>query len=442
MKILLSEEQYNRLINEEIYRWNPEEAEKIIKGYKSLYDFKTDYPKIYTAIKQKKLIPQMLGHLERGVSYKTGVPVKVGGNIKYTDDELRQIASKYDSVGEFKQKDLNAYESLRKSRKSLWDEVISKMSRKFVTKSSEELLALANKYGDDFIKIEPKLYADAVRRKVIEPQVRKKWTADEIENIAKTYTELNTFIKEQPAAYQMAIKMGIKDDIIAHMKLKVRNLSFEDMKKMAEPFKHKIEFLNADPSAYKTAFSKGWIDKLKNWEPIGNMGLRMVYAYEFRDEKGNPLAVYVGLTSSEERRDKQHKNIWFTSEKKTSPVYKYIVSNNIQPVKKILSNGYIPYKEAVDMECYYQNEYYKKDKHEDGSLVWKPLHSMKCGGLGGIIKWTEDKIRKEVTKYKTVRDFRLLSPGAAFRAKQLGIYNDVIKNLYKRGDNKTNDFNT
>jgi hypothetical protein len=439
MKILLSEEQYIRLIQEESYKWDLEGAKKIIEKYKSINDFRSDYPKIYDAIKSRKLIPELLGHLERGVSYKTGVPVKIGGNVKYDEDELRKIASKYNSVGEFKIKDNKAYNALR-IRRPLWDELTSTMGRKYDSKSDEELIAMSKKYGDNFIRIEPKFYADAIRRKLIEP-LRRRWTKEEIENIADTYTDLNDFIENENGAYQMALKLGIKDDIIAHMKSKTRNLSFEDLQKMVEPFKHKTQFLKSDPAAYNTASKKGWLDNLKKWEPLGNKFKRLVYAYEFRDKKGNPLAVYVGLTGNVERRDKQHMNLIIPIKNKISPVYKYIVDNKIKPERKILSNGYISHIEAIDMECYYQNIFYKKDKNIDGSLMWQPLHSRKCGGLGGAMKWTEEMLRKEVAKYDSVRDFNRYSPSARHSANRLGIYDDLIKDLVKKGDKGTNNFN-
>ena len=71
-------------IGEELYKWDLEGAKKIIEKYKSINDFRTDYPKIYDAIRSRKLIPDLLDHLERGVSYKTCKPVKITGNVKYT----------------------------------------------------------------------------------------------------------------------------------------------------------------------------------------------------------------------------------------------------------------------------------------------------------------------------------------------------------------------
>jgi hypothetical protein len=361
-------------------------------------------------------------------------------NVKYTEDQLRDIATKYKFMGEFKKNDPKAYESIRKNYRNLWDELQSKMDKKYNSLSDEELIKLSNQYGDEFINKEPKLYADAIRRKLIEPK-RKRWTSQEIQNIADNYTDLNDFIKKERKVYQAALKMGIKDEIISHMRVRSRNLSFEDLVKMVQPFKYKVDFLRSDPSAYNTANAKGILDQLKKWEPLGNKVERMVYSYEFRDKKGNPLAVYVGLTSDEERRDKQHMNILVSKDKKLSPVYKYITKNNIKPIKKILSNGYVGYIDAIDLECYYQNVYYKKDKNPDGSLVWQPLHSAKCGGLGGVMRWTEDMLRKEVAKYNTVKDFNLYSRGASNAAKRLGIYDDIIKNLVKKGDKGTDNFN-
>jgi hypothetical protein len=349
-------------------------------------------------------------------------------NVKYTEDQLRNIASKYNFMGDFKKNDFKAYESIRKNYRNLWDELQDRTDKKYNPSSDEELIQLFNQYGDDFIKKEPKKYAEAIRRKLIDPK-RKRWTADEIRNIADNYTDLNDFIEKEGKVYQASLNMGIKDEIIAHMRVRSRNLSFEDLVKIVEPFKYKIDFLRNDPSAYKTASAKGLLDKLKKWEPLGNKVKRMVYAYEFRDKKGNPLAVYVGLTSDEERRDKQHMNILVSKDKKLSPVYMYIIQNDIKPIKKILSNGYVPYMEAIDLECYYQNEFYKKEKNEDSSLVWKPLHSSKCGGLGGIEKWTDEKIRKEVKKYQTLSDFKKYSSPAVRAAKRKGMYDDIIKNL-------------
>ena len=79
MKILLSEEQYGRLVNEVQFKFDPDEARKIIKGYKSVPDFAHDHPSMFRAITDRIAQKEYLGHLYKDVSYKTGEAVKVPG---------------------------------------------------------------------------------------------------------------------------------------------------------------------------------------------------------------------------------------------------------------------------------------------------------------------------------------------------------------------------
>ena len=53
MKILLSEEQYSRLIVEDTFKWDVEEVKKMISNYKTLYDFRTENFNIYKQIKRR-----------------------------------------------------------------------------------------------------------------------------------------------------------------------------------------------------------------------------------------------------------------------------------------------------------------------------------------------------------------------------------------------------
>ena len=59
------------------YKWDPIEAKKIIKKYKSIPDFAKDYPSMFEAIRERLLQKEFLGKLQKHVSYKTGVPVEV-----------------------------------------------------------------------------------------------------------------------------------------------------------------------------------------------------------------------------------------------------------------------------------------------------------------------------------------------------------------------------
>jgi hypothetical protein len=326
MKIFLNEEQYIRLV-EDTFKWDVEEVKKIISNYKTLYDFRTEKPNIYKQIKRRGLIPELLGHLQRG-----------GGILSWDLENIKNIISKYKNLKDFKKDNEHIYNQIR--------------------------------------------------------------------------------------------GRGLNDELLGHLEKNAPKYTEDDLRKLAEPFKHKRDFEKKYPSQYDIARKNGWLNNIKDWEPLGNTYNRMVYVYEFRDKKDNPLAVYVGLTGNENRRDREHISGWVSRSGKSSPVYRYIIDNNIKPVKKILSNGYIPYKDAIDMECYYQNDFYKKDKHEDGSLVWFPLHSHKCGGLGGYgVTWTEEKIRKEAQQYNSVSDFYKYSRPAYMASRRKGLFNDITKNM-------------
>ena len=339
MKILLSEEQYSRLV-EDTFKWDVEEVKKLIGNYKTLSDFRNENPKIYKQIKNRKMTQELLGHLQRGGSLE-----------KWDIENVKNIISNYKNLIDFRRDHEHIYNQIKGRGRKL----------------NDELLGHLEKNADIYI---PK------------------------------YTE-------------------------------------DDLRKLAEPFKNKRDFEKKYPTQSRLARKNGWLEKLKDWESLGNLVKRMVYVYEFRDKKGNPLAVYVGLTNDEGRRNKEHTTDWVSRSGKLSPVYKYIVANKIKPTKKIVSNGYIPYKDAIDMECYYQNDFYKKDKREDGSLVWQPLHSQKCGGLGGnMTKWTEEKIRKEAQQYNSISDFYKYSRPAYMSSRRskpsepkLWLFNDITKNM-------------
>ena len=59
------------------YKWDPIEAKKIIKKYKSIPDFAKDYPSMFEAIRERLLQKEFLGKLQKHVSYKTGYPIEV-----------------------------------------------------------------------------------------------------------------------------------------------------------------------------------------------------------------------------------------------------------------------------------------------------------------------------------------------------------------------------
>ena len=382
MKIVLSEEQYRVLVerSKKDNLFNKEDDYKdirdIISNYTSLNDLAKDNKNLYNRIRTRT--PELLDNLERD-----------GGSLtKWNLDNVKELIGNYKTLSDFRNENPKIYKQIKNR------------------KMTQELLGHLQRGGS-----------------------LEKWDIENVKNIISTYTNLIDFRRNHEHLYNQIKGRGLNDELLGHLEKRADKYTEDDIRKLAEPFKYKRDFEKKYPSQYDIARKNGWLNNINKWEPLGNKENRMVYVYEFRDKKGNPLAVYVGLTGNEEQRHKEHTSDWVPRSGKVSPVYRYIMSNNIKPIKKIVSNGYIPYRDAVDMECYYQNDFYKKDKYEDGSLVWTPLHSMKCGGLGGFTKWTEEKIRKEAEKYTSISDFYNYSRPAFSASKRRGLFNDITKNM-------------
>lgn len=175
-------------------------------------------------------------------------------------------------------------------------------------------------------------------------------------------------------------------------------------------YKFRSEFIRKSGSAYNRARKDGYLDEIcSHMEKIGNRKMRMIYSYEFSDN-----SVYVGLTYNIERRNSLH----FID----GPVFNYINKTNLIPIRKIISNGYIPSIEASILE--------QKTIDEYKTNGWVLLNKIKGGGLGGKeIKWTKEKIKIEALKFETRGDFRKNSPKAYDAASRNKILNDVCSHM-------------
>jgi hypothetical protein len=117
-----------------------------------------------------------------------------------------------------------------------------------------------------------------------------------------------------------------------------------------------------------------WYDNLKKWTSIGSQTKKLVYVYEWpADNKGTKYA-YVGLTYNENKRDKQHNNDKVVD---LSPVISHIQKTGVQPIKKVVSDGYIDKLSAGKLECSTMKDYEEKG--------WSLLNTAPCGGFGGVV---------------------------------------------------------
>jgi hypothetical protein len=221
----------------------------------------------------------------------------------------------------------------------------------------------------------------------------KKWTKNNVHNIAKKYQRRIDFYNGDNNAYQAALRHGWLDDVSTHMITEFR-WTKEMVHDEAKKYNRRVEFRNKSPKAYDAALRNGWIDEVcSHMEVVGNLLKRMVYAWEFDDN-----SVYIGLTSDKQRREHQH----FT--KTNSAVNKHIIQTGLKPRFVELSVSYIDAKDAKILEGNMVDQYKCNG--------WTILNQAKAGSLGGgkcSRVWTEEKVREEILKYKTLNEFRTKS---------------------------------
>lgn len=242
----------------------------------------------------------------------------------------------------------------------------------------------------------------------------------EIKNIYPTRFDLHLYdIDLYNRLRNKKILNYLYPDSISDGKFK-NKFTTEEIFDMVKDFKTKKEIYEFYPSLRKISKRMGiWDEICKKLEPVGNPYNRLVYAYEFNDN-----SVYVGLTYNEDIRDKFHTGIYGV---KYSGVYDHIKKTNLNPNKKIISDGYIDYIKAVDLEISTIDDYRKNG--------WNILNKVKGGGLGGgkhrVIRYTDEYIRQEASKYDKIGDFKKKSTGCyqAMRRKGKEFREEMTKHM-------------
>jgi predicted RNA-binding protein YlxR (DUF448 family) len=148
-------------------------------------------------------------------------------DVKYTDQELLDIAKKYNHRGDFLKKDRNAAKAARSRGKDFYNTICSHMTR---------------------LVREPGTY-----------------TIAELRRRAKKFKTRGEFVKKDKTAYQQAWKMGVLDDVCKHMKrLTAEKWTKENLIKFVKQkkFKTRTEFNKKASGAYTAAWKMKLLDKL------------------------------------------------------------------------------------------------------------------------------------------------------------------------------------
>jgi hypothetical protein len=141
--------------------------------------------------------------------------------IKYTDDELRKIASKYSNSVEFRKNDNSAFQTAyrkgmmddmfpdRKKNRAITDDDVRQEASKYKTRKSFEI-------GDS------SMYIAALKRGMMDelfPEKFKKYTDDDIKRIGSEYNSSGEFRKQNFKMYYQASIRKLLDDIFPDRKM-------------------------------------------------------------------------------------------------------------------------------------------------------------------------------------------------------------------------------
>jgi predicted GIY-YIG superfamily endonuclease len=194
---------------------------------------------------------------------------------RWTDDDIRQEAKKYDNVADFKKFAYSAYVSAQKY--GIFDEVTKNMKRKYKVFSDDDLRRIASDYNNktDFIRNEPEAVAAARLRglynELVQDMEKNPYdtsgfvppTNDEILNLAKSYTDIKTFKTENPRHYQTASKNKILPQVRDVMGLKqITKWNLSNLQELTKDMVSRWELQQTNASAYQSARRQGLLDIL------------------------------------------------------------------------------------------------------------------------------------------------------------------------------------
>jgi len=239
------------------------------------------------------------------------------------------------------------------------------------------------------------------------------WTKKRCQEEALKYINRTEFSKNSSNIYSAAHRNGWLDEICNHMIILQKPNGYwtkELCKEEALKCKTRSEFQKNNSSTYNSALKNGWLDEICSHMIIQNNNTkRCIYCYEFSDN-----SVYVGLTYNLEKRQKDRDNC------DNDQVTKHIKESKLKPIRKQLTE-YINVNDAIKLEGYYVEKY--------NSEGWCVLNKAKTGAIGGPLRWTYEKCKKEALKYKSRHEFENSSKGAYESSRKNGWLDEVCSHI-------------
>jgi predicted GIY-YIG superfamily endonuclease len=406
------------ILREERKRWTQDELRNSALRYKRRKEFFDNDPKAYQAAKRvgQDFFNDITSHMEDGRAFQ---------ELKWTEDVLKDLTSRYDNLATFRKENPQAAEGLYRRGPEVYNKLTAHMDKRRNPYTDDELRQIASKYNSysEFVKNDGGAQVAARNRgqefydditKHFERMTRKPYTFDEVKDAALKYTRLVDFQKEDPGPYHAAHRHGWLKDVSQHMIPQMESWDYDKIKEIASKYPTKKEWRDGNGKSYHWALvnlSPEEYDEItSHMESLGNIAHRMIYSFEFPDK-----TVYVGLTFNSKKRFNQHlKSI-------KSAVNKHIKETGLTPIFK-KHTDYISKEDAIKMEGEIEDQY-----RQNG---WKILNIAKTGALGSsILKWTFDELQKEALKFKTRSEFSDQSPSAYSSAQRQGLLDDITKHM-------------
>ena len=239
-------------------RRSNEELADVAKKYDNLSEFKEKDNATYQLIGRRGLLKELCKHMKR----------KVRQDL--TEDELAEIVTQYDSLSELQKKDHTAYSII--CRRGLLDKLCGNLKRKTSKyRTNEDLSKIASNYGilKEFREEEPAAYHAIQERGLLkelcghmEREASPPLSDDDLAEIASNYTVLKDFRSNENSVYTIIRKRGLFNKLCGQMKRGYRDLTDGLLADIASGYSTREEFCEKDSSAYSTACRRRIIDKI------------------------------------------------------------------------------------------------------------------------------------------------------------------------------------
>jgi len=240
------------------YKRTEEELAEVVSKYNSIGELREKDNSTYQLIQRRGLMDKLCGHLKR--EHRKDL----------SEEELARIVSHYDTVRELREKEPSVYVIIH--RRGLFDKLCGRLKRETAKfRTDKELAEIASHYNvaKEFREKEPSVYAAIRERGLLEKlcghmerEASPPLSDDDLAKIASPYTVLKDFRGNEESAYILIRRRGLFNILCGQMKRGYRDLTDGLLQDIARGYQTRDEFSENDSSAYSTACRRGIIDKI------------------------------------------------------------------------------------------------------------------------------------------------------------------------------------